>query len=429
MNHPPVFASVSNDSPADPGETMTWTAVAYDTDTVGIADTVRLFVCRSNDFNGTYCGVGGSWATSTLVASGPATTTTIVIPTQDQNYNAYVYVADNHGRVATSTIHGSNSLFTVSNVAPTLSGASIFLNNGSNIVLTNPNATSGPYTVNFVATDNNSCLTSGSGNEISSAIASVYRSLATCADATNYNSNNCYAATSTYFSPHISCAQTGGTCSGNTDTTVDWVCTYSLWYNADPTDSSTPWTAQSWFSSVQITDDDSAVSALTQTATGTELISFLAFDVSESAVGYESLEPGTFSSVLGTTTDLVAIGNVGLDEDLYGSTMCTNWAALGGVANPDACDTDGVNAANDIPVGNQKAATSTVAYGSAFAYTLTGSTSPLDLSIRVPKTTATSTPQEKNTHWGINIPIAITLAGNYTGENTLTAKVSNFLFW
>jgi hypothetical protein len=35
----------------------------------------------------------------------------------------------------------------------------------------------------------------------------------------------------------------------------------------------------------------------------------------------------------------------------------------------------------------------------------------------------------KDTYWGINIPIAITLAGNYTGQNTITAKVSNLLFW
>ena len=432
VNHPPVFAAISNDSPVDPGDDITWTATAYDTDVAGVADTVKLYVCKSNDFTGSLCGAGGTWASSTLAASNPATTTTIVIPTQDRNYDAYVFVIDHHGRVATSTVQGFNSGFTVSNVSPSISAATITVSTSS-IQLIRPNATSGPYTASFVVTDNNSCLNASSTNEIVGAITSVHRSAVTCTDSSNYNSNNCYAATSTYFSPFLSCSQntsSGDLCSGATDTTVEWTCTYHLWYNADPTDASTPWTAQNWLAWSQVRDDDFASSSLTQSSSGVELLSFLAFDVSTTSVHFGGLEPGQQNDPLTATTDLLAIGNVGLDEDLYGSTMCTNWVALGGVANPDACDTGGINPSSEIPATTtQKVATSSTAYAAIDSYFLGSSTTPRDVAIRVPKTTSTSSPQEKDTFWGIAIPIAITLAGNYTGENTITAKVSNFLFW
>ncbi|MEK7857064.1 MAG: hypothetical protein AAB288_13315, partial [Acidobacteriota bacterium] len=84
--------------------------------------------------------------------------------------------------------------------------------------------------------------------------------------------------------------------------------------------------------------------------------------------------------------------------------------------------TNGITTTNDIVVNNQKFASSSVAYASAFAYALTVTTSPTTLEINVPKTTSTSSPQQKNTYWGINIPSTITQAGAYTGENTITAK-------
>jgi hypothetical protein len=103
--------------------------------------------------------------------------------------------------------------------------------------------------------------------------------------------------------------------------------------------------------------------------------------------------------------------------------MCTNWTA------PDSCDAGGINPASEIPISNQRVSTSSVAYGSAFSYTVTSSSSPLSVDIRVPKTIATTSQQFRNNHWGIAIPIAITLAGDYTGQNTITAKKSDPSFW
>ena len=165
------------------------------------------------------------------------------------------------------------------------------------------------------------------------------------------------------------------------------------------------------------------MSPITEAETGNDLSSFLAFNVTQTAVNFGGLQPGQQNDPLATTTDLIAVGNVGLDEDLYGDTMCTNWTGF------DSCDAGGINATNEIPISNQRAATSSVSFGSPYAYTMTASTTPLSVAINVPKTTSTSSPQTKNTWWGINVPNAITVAGAYTGRNVITAIKSNPSFW
>lgn len=438
INHVPVFAALSNDSPENPGGSVTWTTTSYDNDSLGgTQDDVQIFVCRTNSFATTTGCAGGAWATSTPTTSNAATTTVLTDPMRDGGYAAYVYLMDTHGLVATSTFHGFNSSFVVNNVAPTVGAATISLEDtdGSGpLTLATPQGQTSNFKVRFTVTDNNSCVNESSGNEISSAIANIYRSgvgQASCDASGEYSPNQCYANASSLFSPHISCVQDTAVdaCNGSTDATVGWTCTFSLWYVADPTDGSgasdTQYFAENWLASVQVGDDDFATSTLTESSSGNELSSFLAFDVTQSLIGYENLEPGQNSSILGTSTDLIALGNIGLDEDLYGDTMCPTsfWTA------PDSCDTDGFQSARDIVVGNQKFATSTVAFGAAAASVLTGSSSPSTLLINVPKTTSTSTPQTRSTYWGIAIPIAITTAGAYEGQNTITAKKSNPSFW
>ena len=429
VNHPPVFNTVSNDGPVNPGAVITWTTAALDTDTL-TTNTVRLLVCKAADFSATTgaCGVGGTWATSTLQASNPATSTTISIPFQDNTYSAFVYVVDAFGLGATSTRQGSNSSFVVNNVAPSVSAATVSLvdpRTGTNLTLFNPAATSGPFYVQFQVSDDNSCLNSASTREIDVATTSVYRSgvgQASCQTSAHYNSNSCYPSASPY--TNFVCTQGGGTCSGATDTSATWTCTYSFWYNADPTDTSTPWTAENWKGSVQVTDDDGRLSPIAESTTGSnDVVSFLAFDVPSTSVYFGALQPGDQNDPLSTTTNMLAIGNIGLDQDIYGDTMCTTWSA------PDSCDTNGISATNDITIGNQKVATSSVAYTASLAYALTGSTSPTSLSINIPKTTATATPQQKDTYWGIKIPNTLTVAGDYRGQDTITAKKSPIAFW
>ena len=449
VNHPPVFNSISNNSPAIPGGSITWSTVAHDNDVIRGGDTVKLYVCKVSDFTGSACGAGGTWAASTFATTSPATTTPILIPTQDNNYNAFVFLTDNNNLVATSTNEGANSAFTITNVAPTLSAATISLIDPRTATTTGlltlfvPQSTSGPFFVKFSVTDNNSCLNASSTAEISLATTSVYRSGVTqsgCQTTGNFNTNRCYPSIEPQ--TNIVCFQATSTntysiasnaCDGATESTVDWFCSVPLWYNADPTDGSTasdtPFFSQNWLASVQVVDDDSATSTLTEASTGNDLVSFLAFGVTQSSISFGGLQPGEKNDPLATTTDLRALGNVGLDESLYGSTMCTNWSALGGATNPDACDIGGINPASEIAVANQKFATSSVGYASSTAYTLTSSSSPSSLAINVQKTIATSSPQQKNTWWGIQIPLTITLAGNYTGQNTITATKSDPSLW
>jgi hypothetical protein len=430
INHPPMFFSVSNNSPQNPGATVTWTAVASDTDMIRGGDTVKLMVCKATDYitAATSCGAGGTWATSTQVLSNPATSTPIVIPSQDKTYNAFVYVSDQSGLNATSTFQGSASSFVVNNVAPTVTAATISLVDpataGSTTFLTptQPAATSGPYYVKFTAVDNNGCQNASAGNEIALATTSIYRTAigqSACQTVTNSNTNNCYPSADP--ATNITCVQDGGSCSGATDSDATFTCTFSLWYNADATVPSSQYSSDSWSASVQVKDDNNAVSPTTQGTTPNEVDQLLAFSVSQTGISFGGLQPGQKNDPLATTTTMLEQGNVGLDQSLYGDTMCTTWTGH------DTCDVGGADATRKIPVANQHFATSSVVYASGA--TLTGSTTPASLAIHIQKTTATSSPQSKNTYWGINVPGTITVAGSYQGQDTITAVTSNSSFW
>lgn len=429
VNHPPFFNNITNSAPIDPGSNITWTSTSFDNDSLGGSqDQVTLVVCRSNDFTGTYCGAGGGWATSSAATTDAATTTFITAPRQDATYNAYTYLYDNHGLVATSSRQGTNSSFVVNNVAPQVTTSTIALvdtDDAGVLELITAGGRTNNYKVTFTVTDANSCLNASSGAEIVSATTSVYRSgvaSTSCNLSSHFNANNCYPSVSPM--TNFSCTQTGGTCGGSSDDSVDWVCTFGLWYNADPTVVSTQYSTENWLATVSVTDDDGGVlNVPTEASTGNELETLLAFDVTSTTIPYGSLEPGQTHSILATSTDLIAQGNTGLDQDVYGDTMCTTWTAL------DSCDSNGISGTNDIIIGNQKVATSSVAYGSPLAYTMTGSSSPVDLNIRIPKTITTSSPTVGYSWWGISVPGTITTAGAYSGQNVITGKVSSSAFW
>ncbi len=375
VNHPPVFSSLSNSGNVNPDGIVTWTTTSYDNDTLETTDQVRVVVCRTAGLTSGAC-TGSTWATSTLTASNAATSTTLAAPYPDGLYNAYVYILDTHNHSATSTLQASTSSFRVNNVTPTVTAATISLEDTDSAVdpltLLTPNSTSGPFKVKFTSSDANSCINLSSGNEITTVISNIYRSGITqagCNETGEYNSNNCYVNASPLFSPEISCTQDGGSCSGSSDDSSTWTCNFSLWFNADPTTgagaSDTEYFAEDWRASVQISDDNFATSSLEEGVTPKELNTFLAFDVSSTSIPYGSLEPGSNVFSLATSTDLRAVGNIGLDQDLFGDTMCTTWTVA------DSCDNNGYQAGGDILVANQKFATSNVLYGSVSAYPLT----------------------------------------------------------
>ena len=428
VNHRPAFTSFVDDSPANPGQAVIFSSVSSDSDASGVADTVFLTVCASSGFNTTTntC-TGTTLATSTALVSANATATyTIVIPTQDQNYGAYGYVTDNHGFEATTT-QGSDSTLTVNNVAPTVSSSTISVNGGSDIILTTESGETTGFTLSFTTSDNNSCDAAGggAGDEVIDYALSLYRtptgnSSTTCTTASgSYDPNDCYPSELATTTWNLTCTPNTGTCSGSNDSDMTWSCTFPLWYIADPTGSTTAayFQTDEWRAQVQGVDDDSATGTLTESATGVDVQPLLAFALNTLTIPYGALEPGQQNDPLVATTTLAATGNVGLDKDVEGESMCTTYSQ----ATPCA-----PSSTSTIPESEQRFATGTVSYAAA---TPLSSTTPQEVEINVKKTVATSTQQTASAYWGIRVPGTITYAGSYTGQNTFTAIVGEPAQW
>lgn len=428
VNHRPSFSAISNDGPVNPGDVLTFTSTASDGDTEGGNDTIRLIVCVSNDYSTSTdsCGAAGTIATSTLTASNASAATTTFTPYQDDIYDAYVYVVDNHGHEAGgSGQQGANDQYEIANVAPTVDGSQITLNGGNNLILDTPAGQTTGFTLSFVANDANSCENSAAGSEISSYVASVFRSgvgSSSCAVGGDYDPNDCYPSPVGGAIWAVSCTATttgAGACGGPTDATELWECTFPLWYVADPTDAGSVASfhaADDWRAAISAVDDNSATSSFTQSTTaGIELQQALYFTLDDTAIPYGSLAPGDTASATVQTVSR-ATGNVGIDQDLSGVLMCPEAFAVG---------TCPVTSTSSIPETQQEYATSSFSYGAGTDLTNVDAT--LDLNVLKP--TATSTQTSGVTHWLLQVPGTISLAGAYTGRNSFTAVTSDSSQW
>lgn len=436
VNHRPTFTLFANSSPVNPAGTINWYATSSDPDTYeGTAtDTVQLFICKLADFTGTACGAGGTWATSAFATQTPTSTLVLTGPNPDGVFNAYGYVLDSHGSLAAlGGAQGSNSAYTINNVTPTISAASISLLDTD---LTGPLTLTGiatetpGFSVRYTVDDANSCLTTLATPEITLGLTNVYRSGVTsafCDQSDHYDANNCYpgAAATTSIAWQVSCTASSTSCLGNTDSDVIWDCTFPLWYIADATDGTggpatdpTYW-AQNWLASAQASDDDYATSSLVESSSGNELTSWLAYSVSTTTIAYGGLQPGNDTGTVGPTslnrTNVLAAGNVGLDETLYGEDMCPGFPAP---CSGSPTDT--------IPVANQRYATSSISYATAVSLLANPGASFL---VNIPKSTTTLTQSQKTTYWGIAVPAAITLSGDYLGQNTIIGITSDRTYW
>ena len=398
VNHRPGFSAVSNDSPKNPGQTITWSTTASDSD----SNTVKLIVCKTTGITGDACDGGGSdtWCSSSFVASNPTCGYSIPSVAPDGSNNAYVYIVDQHNFPSTDAYQGSNVSFTISNVAPVVSAVTI--NSGAAINL--EESTTKAITLTATVTDSNSCA----GAEIASVLGYVYRSGITyggCDTSGEANNNNCY--------PEVSCTVVGGSCTGTTDASADYTCTVNLQYHADPTDDNTQYTAENWLNTIKATDNNSATHA-TQVSAGVELNSLIGIDLGytvTASLNYGSLGAGQTNDPLDKILTTTPTGNVGLDQEHSGSAnMCVNYPTCTG--------------GTPIPVANQKySLTAATAYASGIAL----STTETEVELNIPKP-LTTTPTTKNTWWGMHIPIG-TVSGEYSGVNTITAVKGDVLSW
>ena len=402
---------------------MTWSTLASDTDNfTGASDTMQLYVCKAADFTGTVCGVGGTFCSSTPSTLNPSCSSTVAIPTQDKGYPSYGYIIDQHLFAALGS-QATDATETISAVAPTIASSSINLLNvgGSStpLTLTNPGGQTTGFQVTFTATDNNSCLNPVGGQEVATASIDVYRSaigLGNCSSSGNYNANNCYPAAVGTTTWNWSCSQNGGSCSGSSSVTSQWTCTFPLWYVADPTDgsaTSTQYFNQGWYAAVQATSYVGGTSTITQSAATNTVNSLLASQLNTPAIAFGALAPGS-STPTSATTSLSELGNIGLNETLYGVSMCPTYPS---------CP---VSTTSTIPVGSIVYATSNVPYASGTSLVVNPGSL---LAIQIPKSTSTATSSLGTTFWGISVPGTIQLSGAYTGQNTFVAVRSTPSSW
>jgi hypothetical protein len=450
VNHPPSFTAFYSNSSSSasgiiPGSTGWWYATATDPDTYGgtATDTVILSVCRTPSFNGFDCVSGQQWtATSGNPQANPTTTFAIPVPYPDAAYASYAYIRDSHGNLqsTSSAQQGVNSSFYVNNVAPTIAAASVSLLNAtgapSSLLLTNMATATPGFRVEFVVTDNNSCQTASGTAEIVSGISNIYRSGITqsgCNQSSMFNTNYCYAggaATTSMWQGYSCVASSTDPCGGTSDPNITWICTFPLWYNADPTDDISQFAGEDWRASAQAADNNFSTSSLVEGTAPREMISAMYYDLqSTSSVQqliYGGLAPGNNSDPLGVASDtqlmVRSLGNTGIDITLYGGDMCTTFNAGG----PNGGCFSG-SATSTIAPANQRYATSSVTW--ALATNILQVSPGVELELDVQKTIATATPRQKMTFWGIAVPGTITQSGDYRGQNTLIGLVGETAFW
>jgi len=438
VNHRPTFSAYSDDSGKLPGEVVTFTATSTDNDSVDVADTMQLHVCSTASFSATNTSCNAlTLATSSFATLGAGVDTlltatyTITIPTRDTNYGAFGYVVDVHGHLASGGQQGTDSVLTVSNALPTVSGSDITLNNGADMTLTQEAAETTGFELYFNVTDNNSCDAVGGTNydEITGYEVSVFRSTvgsSSCAVAGDYDANNCYTSTVATTTWDLACTASTTSCThdvDSTDRTLRYDCTFPLWYIADPTDGGATNTVHF------ATDWSAAVSGVDEVATGTmatssirqEVVSFMALALDTATIPFSDLEPGNRTDPLLATTTVRAVGNVGLDELLSGEAMCGTYTSA--VTCPNS-------ASSTINENYLVFATSSVSYGNATSSGFTlSSTTYKELEVNIEKSTSTVTQKSGVTYWGIEVPVAITLSGLYTGENTFIGKTAEPADW
>lgn len=428
VNSRPVFSAFANNGPVDPGGTLVFNSTSSDPDSVDAEDEILLVVCQTNsDYNTTTNTCDSNFLASTTIPllDDASATYTLAAIVRDDVYPAYGYLVDEHGHEALANPIQAD--FTVNNVAPVVLSGDITLNGGSPLTLTEAGGETTGFTLDFTASDANSCVNVGSTDEIVDYSVALYRSAigtSTC-DGTlgAYNPNNCYTSGAAPASWNLNCTASSTSCGGPTDDTVIYNCTFPLWFVADPTDAGpeTPSSleSQNWVAAVAAIDDNAATGTLTATAGPVELISFTALDLLTAEIPYGALEPGDDSGTLNATTTVRNFGNTGLDQEVEGEAMCPTFAV------GSECQT---SATSTVPENQQQFSSSSLAYGSPAATILSSST-PNEVELDIEKSTATSTPTNGVTYWGIAVPVSITLAGEYSGLNTFYAVTAEGNDW
>ncbi len=389
---------------------MTWTTVSSDPDSSGTADTVSLYVCSTASFTGGTSPACGATelCNQTGQASNPSCGYSIPNPTPDSSDNAaYGYIVDNHGFVSVGTAQGTNQAYTVNNVAPTITAGDISLydtDGSGDLTLSVSNGLTTGFYVTFIVSDGNSC----DSNEISSAVIHARLSSlaqAVCDDDGEDDTDTCYA--NAQAGSGGSCVQDTGvdSCTGTSDLTVGWKCTFPLNYNAEPTVSGSTQVADTWRVAVSATDDDTASSSLTDDTGSVEMGMFMSYALTAGTpISYGSLNVNDDSGE--QTLILESRGNIGLDMEMSGGNVGGDGMC---VADYPTCAGLTIDTAQQVY--NITGAQGWTA-GTAFSFSAT------EVEVNVPKATSVSNGSE-NIYMYLRVPDG-TKVGNYAGQSIIS---------
>ena len=390
INHAPVLASVSTiDDNKDPGGTFTIRALVTDGDVAGGLNELDLYICGSEGWDGTNC-TGSELCVSTSTSPNIDCSFTTSTPAIDDDYEYFAYVKDQYDFAATGNY--ASSTYTVNNVAP---GASnVVINGGEDIVLNMKGMDEYLATTSSVSiSDYNGC------EDIVSATSTIYFSNVSGEHGCSQDDNDCYPIASAY------CTILPGSCTGNSDVNLTFICSTTLAYHAIPTDSATnsPYAAYGWIAGITVFDDDGAYgTATTASSSAIEVMTLMALDVSEPTIAYGTIKGGQNSGDYNATTTIINYGNCPLDSGV------------------DVDDMD--KGADMIEAENQQFATSTFTYGSG-TWSVEEASSTLQVDIVAAKPTSGADVSDE-VYWGIAIPSGKP-SGTYTGLNTFTAILDN----
>jgi hypothetical protein len=385
VNHQPVFTNIATqNNNQDPGATFNITSTSSDVDTVGGADTLYYYVCRTNSasFSGCTLGAGDTVCEATATSSPNARCSfTDTAPTPSGAYTYYGFLYDNHGFAASTNPRSSS--YSINNVPPVIDN--LTLNSGLEIVLNIKGAPDKEVqTISTSVEDQNGCATG-----LVSATAVIYMSNATSGPSCTANDNDCYQINTS------NCVKSA--CTDDNDSLATYTCSANFKYFADPTDLDSGWESYNWLSRLQVYDGynyDATTSA------AVELKTAQALDVVEPLIDFGSnMYVGDNSGTTNQPTTIVNIGNAPLDTDLSGTDMAGNPSGNIPVTYLEWSQVSGFNwsSGNDLTSGGQTVDTI------------------------LPKPTSVGTTSDF-IYWGIGIPLGAD-PSEYTGQNTFTATI------
>ncbi len=284
----------------------------------------------------------------------------------------------------------SSTSVTVGNAAPTISALAL---DRTTVTLLENSSVWATSTMTVIDTNGCTDITSGGGVTATFYLASTTNSGTTC----GYDGNNCYTSTCT-------ATTTGNTCTGGSDTSVEYDCGFEIWYPATATDGTAPvWSSSIWSVSATSTDGTDTGTA-TNTAQTVEIVTLNALSVT-SSVSFGSVSANSDTGTSDQSTTITNTGNTAGDTEVSGDVMCTDYPTC---------------SANAFVESQQKFdLVASVDYASK-TYTLAATTTPATIQTILVKPTATTSAVTDIIYWGIAIPSG-QAAGSYTGQNTLTA--------